>query len=157
MIHVKKGIVIYYSYSGNTRKIAEMIKELKDFDLCEIEPIKPYTNDYQKLVDQEKQKIKNHESVDLKELNVDFSQYEKIIIGAPVWWYTYPSVIRGFLNKYDLKELNVDIFVTNGGWLGHTIEDFKQYMHVNSYIDIKFNGNDLSTPKDRIKKWISKL
>ena len=41
-----KSVIVYYSYGGNTRKIAQMIHDKKGYDLVEIKPVVPYTSDY---------------------------------------------------------------------------------------------------------------
>ena len=48
-----KILVAYYSYSGNTKAVAEQIQKGTDGDLFEIQPIKPYSKNYQEVVDQE--------------------------------------------------------------------------------------------------------
>ena len=47
-----KILVAYYSYSGNTKAVAEQIQKGTDGDLFEIQPIKPYSKNYQEVVDQ---------------------------------------------------------------------------------------------------------
>ena len=61
-----KSIIIYYSYGGNTRTIAKAIHEQKGYDMVEIKPVIPYTNDYQKLVDEEENKMHQEEMESLK-------------------------------------------------------------------------------------------
>ena len=51
-----KGIIIYYSYGGNTKQIANMIKDQTNFELLELTPKVPYTTNYQQLVDDEEKK-----------------------------------------------------------------------------------------------------
>ena len=152
-----KGIIIYYSYGGNTKQIANMIKDQTNFELLELTPKVPYTTNYQQFVDDEKEKMNTKEIIEINDVDIEFNDYDKIIIGTPVWWYSMSPVIRSFLEKKNLPNKKVDIFITNGGWLGHTVEDFEEYLPINSYIDIKFNGNDLETPKEEIKNWIYKL
>lgn len=43
-----KRLVIYYSYSGNTKIIAEKLKEKLNCDLLELEPLVPFSSDYDK-------------------------------------------------------------------------------------------------------------
>ena len=52
-----KILVAYYSYSGNTKAVAEQIQKGTDGDLFEIQPIKPYSKNYQEVVDQAKKEI----------------------------------------------------------------------------------------------------
>ena len=46
-----KKAIVYYSYSGNTKSIVDMIKEKVDADVFEIKPKTPYSTDYDEVVD----------------------------------------------------------------------------------------------------------
>ena len=47
-----KTLILYYSYGGNTRRIAEMIQKQVSGDLVEIETEKSYPTDYNAVVEQ---------------------------------------------------------------------------------------------------------
>jgi Flavodoxins len=53
----KKILVVYFSHSGNTREVANQIKDLTGGDIFEILPVKAYPSDYQACVDQAKKEI----------------------------------------------------------------------------------------------------
>ena len=110
-----KSIIIYYSYGGNTRIIAEAIHEQKGYDMVEIKPVIPYTNDYQKLVDEEENKMHQEEMVEIEPININLSDYDTIILGTPVWWYTFAPIVHTFLTKYDLTNKKVMPVITNSG------------------------------------------
>ena len=71
-----KSIIIYYSYGGNTKRIANLIHDKKGYDMVEIKPVDPYTNDYQKLVDEEENKMHQEEIVEIEPIHVDLSNYD---------------------------------------------------------------------------------
>lgn len=152
-----KLLVVYYSYGGNTEQIVNMIQKQKDCDVLKLEPLVPYTNDYQALVDEEESKREQEEMVELKPYDIDISKYSKIVLGTPVWWYTMSPVMRSFLKQVDLIGKEVSAVITNGGFLGHTLSDIKKYTPLVSYIDIVFQGHDLDTKQELITDWISKL
>ena len=69
--------------------------------------------------------------------------------------YTYAPVVHTFLEKYDLKDKTIMPIVTNGGWLGHTIDDIKKYCsNVTNELVLKFDGNKLVTDSSTIDKFI---
>lgn len=155
-----RPIIIYYSYGGNTKRIAEDIHEKKGYDMVEIKPVVPYTSDYQKLVDLEESKMTQEELVEIEPINIDLSNYDTIILGTPVWWYTMTPPIRTFLKKYDLSGKKIVPFATNGGWLGTTFDDIKKYTpnsEVEKPISIKFNENTLVTNTEEINKWTNEI
>ena len=99
-----KTLVVYYSYSGNTKKVVDMIKEKKNFDVLKIKPVNDYSDDYQKVVDDEEAKMDMNEIIEIKDVNVNLDYYDRILLGTGVWWYKITPAIRSFLNKYDLKD-----------------------------------------------------
>lgn len=121
-----KTLIVYYSYTNNTEKVAKKIAELKKYDILKLEPLVDYSTDYQKVVDEEEAKMDSEEIVELKPINVDLNQYDRIILGTPVWLYTMAPVVRSFLSSNNLNGKKVIAFITNGGWLGHTVNDIKK-------------------------------
>lgn len=154
-----KTLVVYYSYSGNTKQVVDMIKEKKNFDVLEIKPVNAYSDDYQKVVDAEEAKMDMNEIIEIKDVNVNLDEYEKVLLGTGVWWYKITPAIRSFLSKYDLKDKVIVPFITNGGWLGNSLEEVKRYANkstIKDAITIKFNGNTMED-SDKVKSWIDSL
>lgn len=56
-IFMSKSIVIFYTWSGHTRKMAEIIADLTGADLLEIEPVTPYSQSYNVVVNQAKERV----------------------------------------------------------------------------------------------------
>lgn len=154
-----KTLVVYYSYSGNTKKVVDMIKEKKNFDVLKIKPVNDYSDDYQKVVDDEEAKMDMNEIIEIKDVNVNLDYYDRILLGTGVWWYKITPAIRSFLNKYDLKDKAIVPFITNGGWLGEALDDVKRYAKkstIKDAITIKFNGNTMED-SNKVKSWIEGL
>lgn len=59
---------------------------------------------------------------EIKPLNVNVEAYDRMILGSPVWWYTFAPAMKTFLNTYDLSGKKVFPFATNGGWIGQLIQ-----------------------------------
>lgn len=127
---MKKKLVAYFSASGVTKKVAERIADIANADLFEIKPAVLYTD-----ADLNWQDKKSRSSVEMNdpmsrpEIAVkveDMSQYETVIIGFPIWWYTAPTIIKTFLESYDFSDKKIAIFATSGGsGLGKTVSDLK--------------------------------
>ena len=155
-----KSIIIYYSYGGNTKRIAELIHDKKGYDMVEIKPVVPYTSDYQKLVDAEEGKMHQEEMVEIEPISINLSNYDRIILGTPVWWYTMTPPVRTFLKTCDLSGKVIVPFATNGGWLGTTFDDIKKYLpnsRIEDELDIKFNEDTLAISENVLNDWILKL
>ena len=100
-----KTLITYFGTYGTTKKFAEGISELTGGDLFEIEPVKPYdTNpeNYEELANYAKKERDNDERPSIKTLP-NVADYDYIFIGYPMWWYTYPQIIRTFIESVDLS------------------------------------------------------
>ena len=154
-----KKAIIYYSYSGNTRKIIELIKDkISDADIYEIKPKVSYGSDYDYVVSLGQDEVNNNVLREIEDININLDDYDTIILGTPVWWYTFAPVVHTFLAKYDLTNKKVIPVITNGGWLGHTVQDIKKYCpNVTKPLILKFEGKDLVTDKSTIDEFIKEV
>lgn len=151
-----KTLILYYSYGGNTRKIAKLIHAEIGGDIAEIEMTNPYTGSYNAVVEQGKKEVDSGFMPEIKPLNIDLFAYDTILLGSPVWWYTFAPAVRTLLHSNDFSGKSIYPFATNGSWLGHTIKDFeKDCAGAVMYpgIDILFNGTQLKTSESNIKTW----
>ncbi len=159
-----KKLVVYYSYTGHTKMIVESIKNKFKCDILEIKPIKPYSEDYDLVVSEEQNNSSSEKMPEIEKIDVDLKQYDKIIVGTPVWWYTIAPVIRTFLTQNDLTGKKIIPFATNAGWLGHTFQDIKK-LCPNSIVEKEMNivftenykENQLVTSSEEIDEWINKI
>lgn len=152
--------IIYYSYDNNTKKIVEEIIKENEIDVYEIKPIEKF-NENREEFEKEQELIKDLEKIiEIEELNINLDNYDELIIGTPVWWYTMSSPIRSFLKKYDLSNKTIIPFATNEGGLGTTFEDFKKYCpnsEIKNEMSIKFKNNELETNLVGLTDWINSL
>lgn len=152
-----KTLILYYSYGGNTRKIAEMIQERTGADIAEIETVKPYTGSYDDVVEQGDQEVKSGFMPELKPFNLDLSGYDTIVLGSPVWWYTFVPAMKTLLHNLNLTGKTIYPFATNGGWIGHTFKDFEKSCTgavVKKGMNIAFDERVLRTQESHILHWI---
>lgn len=112
------------------------------------------------MVEQGKQEVDHGVKPKIKPIEVKFEEYDTIIIGTPVWWYTYAPAVATFLSEYDLSNKTIIPFVTNGGWIGHTIKDIEnacKNASVTNAINIKFDTDRMVIPESKLEKWIASL
>ncbi len=114
-------LIVYYSWHGNTRKIAELIAQATDGQLFELEPIKPYTTDYNAVVNQARTETRKGFKPELKAMPKN-NTASKILVGSPNWCSTIAPPLATFLNDYDLKGKIVAPFYTHGGGGSGNIE-----------------------------------
>ena len=79
---MEKKLIVYYSYTNNTRKVAEQIQKATGSDICEIETVRPYAGDYNSVVDQGKQEVDSGFKPPIKPLTISLEHYDTIILGS---------------------------------------------------------------------------
>ena len=124
-----KSLVVFFSHAGenyavgnikvgNTKIVADYISEITGADQAEIVTHKYDGMAYTPLTNLAQDEQNNDERPDFQLVpEVDFSQYDTIFIGGPVWWGTYPQVMFTFFKKHggDLKGKTVIPFTTHEG------------------------------------------
>lgn len=111
-------LVVVFSVTGNTKKVAEMVAKIENADLYEIIPAEPYTS--------EDINYNNYNCRALKEQNnaaarpeigseaIELSGYTKIYVGYPIWAASEPRIMDTFVEKYDFGTATVIPFCTSG-------------------------------------------
>lgn len=140
-----KRLVVFYSYSNNTREVVSKINEKYHYDTLEIKPIEEYSRDYQTVVDSEEKLVPLDYQPDIEDINIDLKEYDSIILCTPVWWYSVASPVNTFLHKYNLKGKELIVIATNGGWLGRTFENIETITNtkISKSISIKYDEDRL--------------
>lgn len=98
---MSKILVSYFSASGVTKSVAEKIANAINGDLFEIEPAQKYT-----LEDLDWTNKQSRSSIEMQDktfrpqiLNKvsNITEYDTVVLGFPVWWYTAPTIINTFI------------------------------------------------------------
>lgn len=127
---MSKKLVAYFSASGITRKVAEMIAEAADCDIYEITPKVAYTKADLNWMDKKSRSSveMNDKKIrpELADNTIDISGYDEIILGFPIWWYVAPTIINTFLEAYDFAGKKIVLFATSGGsGFGNTVKELQ--------------------------------
>jgi len=110
-----KTIVVYYSLEGNTKFIAERITELTGANVIRLEPKKEYpTEGFKKFFWGGKSVMFNEKPALLNE-KIDFSQYDNVVIGTPIWASSFTPPILTFLTENKIENKNVFLFACSLG------------------------------------------
>ncbi len=108
-----KCLVMYYSRSGTTKKVAEKIADILNCDREEIVPLRKHTGLIGWIISgYEAARKKLPEIVDVKK---SLDTYDAIIIGTPVWAGTMSSPVRAFIRAYGDRFKKIGCFATKGG------------------------------------------
>ncbi len=111
-----KTLVVYYSASGNTERVAKDIAEAAGADLFEIVPTEVYTSDDLDWTNPDSRVSREHDDESLRDVPLtttevpDWDSYDTVFIGYPIWW--------------GIAAWPVDTFVKNNDFTGKTVIPF---------------------------------
>ena len=77
-----KKAIVYYSYSGNTKSIVDMIKEKVNADVFEIKPKTPYSTNYDVVVDLRQEEVNSNTLREIEDININLDNYDTIILAT---------------------------------------------------------------------------
>ena len=100
-----KNLIVYYSYTGNTKKVAEEIAKKVNGTLCPLTLKEDYTKDYDALVNEMESSNNENNQPELKDLNVSLDEFDRVFVLTPVWWYTLSCPVNTFLHQNNLFSL----------------------------------------------------
>ena len=154
-----KRLVAFFSASGITKRVAEMVAEAANCDLYEITPKELYTKEDLNWMDK-----KSRSSVEMSDkkirpeiggAEIDVSAYDEILLGFPIWWYVAPTIINTFLEKYDFTGKKIVLFATSGGsGFGNTVRELQPSAPGATIVEGKLL-NRMS--KQEISNWVKEL
>ena len=145
---MSKVLVSYFSASGVTKRVAEKIAKAINGDLFEIEPTQKYTAEDLDWTNKQSRSSIEMEDKDFRPqiLNkvLNITEYNTVVLGFPVWWYTAPRIINTFIEENNLEGKDIYIFVTSGssGSEG-SFRDLKNtYKNLNFISNKRFSGSE---------------
>lgn len=95
-----KTLIAYFSWSNNTKRLVEEINKDFHYDVVRIERKAPYSTDYNQCAYVEaKGEWERRALPEIKDLGIDFSSYDRILLFFPIWWYTFPMPVGTFFKS----------------------------------------------------------
>ncbi len=154
---MSKVLVCYFSASGVTKAVAESICNAIEGDLFEIEPVEKYTKEDLNWMDkQSRSSIEMNQNIkpDIVNKISNLSDYDKVCLGFPIWWYKEPTIIDKFLEENDMTNKELFVFVTSGSSsIDSTYKSLKQ-----NFPNLKFSDGKRFTGKEseeEYKLWLN--
>ena len=158
---MSKKLVAYFSASGKTAKVADMLADAVGADIYEIRPEVPYSK-----ADLNWMNKKSRSSVEMNDKafrpaiadkNAKIDQYDTIFLGFPIWWYVAPTIINTFLESYDFSGKKIILFATSGSsGFEKTVEELKVSVPAScEIIEGKLLNGKQTIPK--IREWTETL
>lgn len=152
-------LVAYFSWSGNTRQMAEAIAQQTDADLFEIATVTPYTDDYNTLLDVAQQEQREDARPELNAQVEDWDHYDTIFVGYPNWWSDAPMAVYTFLESYDFTGKTLIPFNTSAsGGFGRSLTGIADSVAGATILDgLALTESELGDVQNRVTTWLNDL
>ncbi len=156
----KRMLVTYFSWSGSTKNLAEEIQRQTNADIYRIEPLVPYTDDYQTLAYEisNKEKEENARPA-LKDTLSTLNDYDIIFVGCPVWWHDAPMIIHSFLEckDYNFAGKTVIPFCTYATATYETLNDITNATPNSEHLSGLGTRGSQSSYNQLVKSWLDRI
>lgn len=155
-------LVVYYSATGNTERVANSIAEATGGDLFEIEPTEPYTDDDLNWNDESSRVSREYEDESLRDVplvntTVDgWDDYDTVFIGYPIWWGIAAWPVDGFVEANDFSDKTVIPFATStSSGMGQSGELLADLAGTGDWQDgMRFSSG---AGDDEVQEWVETL
>ena len=127
---MNRKLVAYFSATGTTTKLAELLADAIGADIFEIQPKNPYT-----AADLDWHNEHSRSSIEMKDSSSrpaiankrdNMIEYDTVFVGFPIWWYVAPTIVNTFLEAYDFSGKKIVLFATSGGsGFGNTVKELQ--------------------------------
>ena len=108
------SLVLYYSQSGSTEKVAQLFAEKTGADIEKFNVATAYDGDFNATIARCQEEMKNGIVPELAPLTKDVAKYDTIYLGYPIWFGTYAPPVAALLKGVDLKGKVIVPFCTFG-------------------------------------------
>ena len=143
-----KSVVLYFSATGTTKKVADKIATKSNSDIIEIIPKEEYKSEDLNYNSDCRANREQNDSKSRPEIKnkIDISKYDTIYLGYPIWWGTNPKIILTLLDTYDFSNKTIIPFCTSGSTgISGSVNDLRSY---NSKLNIKDGKRFSSSSSD---------
>lgn len=155
-------LVVYYSATGSTERVANSIAEATGGDLFEIEPTEPYTDDDLNWNDESSRVSREYEDESLRDVplvntTVDgWDDYDTVFIGYPIWWGIAAWPVDGFVEANDFSDKTVIPFATSASsGMGQSGELLADLAGTGDWQDgMRFSSG---AGDDEVQEWVETL
>lgn len=154
-----RSLVVYFSWSGNTEKVAKSIQRQAGSDLFEIVSKTPYSTDYNTVVSDAKAEQQRGARPEIDGSIANLADYDTVYVGFPNWWGDMPMILYTFFDTYDLSGKTVALFCTSGGsGLSDTVNEVKK-LEPNATVTkgLHIGSGASSKPDSAVQSWLEEI
>lgn len=145
-----------YIETGNTEIIARMIRKQTGAPMFKIEPLHPYSPDYDSCIAEAKEDLQSKARPELTSYPESLDGYDTVYLGYPNYWGTAPMHVFTLLERYDFSGKTIKPFCTHeGSGMGHSQRDLQAACPGATIArGLAIYGSSVHGAEDTVKSWI---
>lgn len=151
------SLILVFSPTWNTKRIATFISEIKGVELTEIVPMEEYTDEDRNWRNEESRTFKEFKNPSIRpeiENEISLDGYDTIYLGYPIWFGITPNIILTLLETYDFSGKNIVLFCTSE----HVgIEQSVEYLNPYNLNVIGSKRFEQGATKEEVQEWLESL
>lgn len=154
-----KALVVYFSWSGNTKAIAEEIAKQTGADIFEIVPVNAYSDVYETVTEVAQTERSEGARPEIEGTVDNFADYDIVYFGFPIWWGDMPMVMYTFLDSYDFSGKTVAVFASSASsGLGNTVDAIKEAEPEATVTEgLLLTGSTAEGAESKVSDWLSAI
>jgi flavodoxin len=161
----KKNLIVFYSWSGNSRTIANNLRSITGGDIVEITPATPYTTNYNQMLDVARQEITAIDNTGsypaINNPAGDITGYDTVFIIYPLWWSRMATPMQAFLRNQSaqLRGKTLALVCTSGSsGISQTLADAKRLCPESVFTEaLHIRSATVSNARNLLSAWLNKL
>ena len=141
---------------GNTEVVAGLLEELIPADCFKIEPLQPYSADYNECIAEAQDDQRRDARPELREYPDSLDEYDTIYLGYPNYWGTMPMAVFTFLERFDFAGKTICPFCTHeGSGMGRSEADIRRLCPGATVVPgLAIHGSSASKTQTALKRWV---
>lgn len=156
---VGKTLIVYFSWSGNTRAVANTIQELTGYDIVEIEVEEPYSSVYNEVTVRARRELDNDIRPALVTRVENIDEYDTLIVGTPIWSSRLAPPVKSFLAMYYLAGKKIAPFCTHGGsGTAQSVNNIRSVCPDSEILQsLAISGNRSASARNDVIRWLQTI
>ena len=149
-------LIVYFSWSGHTRTVANFIHELMGNRMVEIEVQEPYSDVYSEVTARARREIDNDIRPALVTRVENMADYDTLIVGAPIWSSRLAPPVKRFLASYDLSGKKILPFCTHGvSGTAQSVNNMREVCPNSEFLQpLAVYGSQAESSRSTVEQWL---
>lgn len=156
---VGKTLIVFFSWGGNTRAVANHIHHIIGGDIHEVETVVPYPDTYEEVIKVAPEELESDYRPELKTKVENIDQYDTILVGTPIWGGQLAPAMKSFLASYDLSGKTIAPFCTHGGsGTARSVDDIRSVCPASEILSsLAVNGSRVDNARTNVQEWLERI